>query len=101
VLCVVAGEDDKIKEFAQSLDDMQVANKLLVTSHAFHSDMMEPIVATFEQAVKIKLNTPNIPIVSTVTGLKLTDEEAVSPQYWSNHLRNTVKFAHAATTLLN
>jgi acyl transferase domain-containing protein len=34
-----------------------------------------------QQAVtKIKLNTPNIPIVSTVTGLKL-DEEAVSPQY--------------------
>jgi acyl transferase domain-containing protein len=67
---------------------MSVANKLLVTSHAFHSDMMEPIVATFEQAVtKIKLNTPNIPIVSTVTGLKLTDEEAVThniqppPQY--------------------
>jgi acyl transferase domain-containing protein len=54
------------------------ANKLLVTSHAFHSDMMEPIVATFEQAVtKIKLNTPNIPIVF-VTGLKLTDEEAVT-----------------------
>jgi acyl transferase domain-containing protein len=49
VLCVVAGEDDKIKEFAQSLDDMQVANKLLVTSHAFHSDMMEPIVATLSK----------------------------------------------------
>jgi amino acid adenylation domain-containing protein len=101
LLCVVAGEDVEIKQFAQSLDDLQVANKLLVTSHAFHSNMMEPIVATFEQAVaKIKLNTPNIPIVSTVTGLELTDEEAVNPRYWSDHLRNTVKFAHAATTLL-
>jgi acyl transferase domain-containing protein len=46
-VCVVAGEDDKIKEFAQSLTI--VANKLLVTSHAFHSDMMEPIVATLSK----------------------------------------------------
>jgi acyl transferase domain-containing protein len=39
---------------------------------------MEPIVATEQAVTKIKLNTPNIPIVSTVTGLKL-NEEAVSP----------------------
>jgi acyl transferase domain-containing protein len=46
----------------------------------------------FEQAVtKIKLNTPNIPIVSTVTGLKLTDEEAVT--HIGPTTRNTVKFA--------
>ena len=100
-LCVVAGEDDKVKEFAKSLDKLEVANKLLFTSHAFHSTMMDPVLERFEAEVrKIQLNKPNTPIVSTVTGTWLTDDEAIDPKYWSNHLRSTVRFANAATTLL-
>jgi amino acid adenylation domain-containing protein len=101
VLCVVAGEDEKIKEFSKSLDALEVANKLLLTSHAFHSNMMEPILGTFEAEVnKIQLNKPNLPIVSTVTGTWLKDDEAINQKYWTNHLRNTVRFANAADTLL-
>lgn len=101
VLCVVAGEDEKIKEFSKSLDALEVANKLLFTSHAFHSNMMDPILETFETEVKkIQLNKPNLPIVSTVTGTWLKDDEAINPKYWTNHLRNTVRFANAADTLL-
>ena len=101
VLCVVAGENEKIKEFSKSLDALEVANKLLFTSHAFHSTMMDPILGTFEAEVKkIQLNKPNVPIVSTVTGTWLKDEEAINPKYWSNHLRNTVRFASSADTLL-
>lgn len=101
LLCVVAGEDQKIKEFAQSLDALEIANNLLFTSHAFHSSMMDPVLETFEAELKkIHLNKPNIPIVSTVTGLWLKDEEAVNPQYWSDHLRSTVRFANAADLLL-
>ncbi|WP_317045035.1 polyketide synthase [Flavobacterium segetis] len=100
-LCVVAGEDLAIRNFAESLDHLEIANKLLATSHAFHSAMMNPILETFEAEVKkITLNKPNIPIISTVTGLKLTDGEASSSRYWSDHLRQTVKFAAAADTLL-
>jgi len=101
VLCVVAGEDEKINEFSKSLDALEVANKLLFTSHAFHSNMMDPILETFETEVKkIQLNKPNLPIVSTVTGTWLKDNEAIDPKYWTNHLRNTVRFANAADTLL-
>lgn len=101
VLCVVAGENDKIKEFSTSLDALEVANKPLFTSHAFHSNMMDPILETFETEVKkIQLNKPNLPIVSTVTGTWLKDEDAINPKYWTNHLRNTVRFAAAADTLL-
>lgn len=101
LLCVVAGEDDLIKEFAKSLDVLEIANKLLQTSHAFHSSMMDPVLDIFEAEVKkLTLNKPNISIVSTVTGLLLTDEDAVNPKYWSGHLRSTVRFANAADTLL-
>jgi amino acid adenylation domain-containing protein len=101
ILCVVAGEDEIVNKFAKSLDEMEIANKLLFTSHAFHSNMMDPILETFETEVKkIQLNKPNLPIVSTVTGTWLKDEEALNPNYWTNHLRNTVRFANAADTLL-
>lgn len=101
LLCVVAGEDYRIKEFSKSLDVLEIANKLLLTSHAFHSCMMDPVLDIFEEEVKkIKLNKPNIPIVSAVTGLLLTDEDAINPKYWSGHLRSTVRFANAADTLL-
>ncbi|WP_281337151.1 polyketide synthase [Flavobacterium eburneipallidum] len=101
VLCVVAGETEKTNEFAKTLDEKEIANKLLFTSHAFHSNMMDPILETFEsEAKKIQLNKPNLPIVSTVTGTWLKDEEAIDTKYWTNHLRNTVRFADAADTLL-
>ncbi len=101
VLCVVAGENEKVNEFAKSLDTLEIVNKLLFTSHAFHSKMMDPILETFEAEVnKIQLNKPNLPIVSTVTGTWLKDEEAINSKYWTNHLRNTVRFANAADTLL-
>ena len=102
VLCVVSGKDENIKEFSKSLDALEIANKLLFTSHAFHSAMMDPILETFEAEVKkIQINKPNLPIVSTVTGTWLKDDEAINPKYWTNHLRNTVRFANAADTLLN
>lgn len=101
ILCVVAGENEMVKEFAKSLDELQIANKLLFTSHAFHSNMMDPILGDFETEVKkIQLNKPNLPIVSTVTGTWLKVEEAIDPKYWTNHLRNTVLFADATNTLL-
>ncbi|NDP28087.1 MAG: amino acid adenylation domain-containing protein, partial [Flavobacterium sp.] len=101
ILCVVAGEDDKIKEFANSLEAMDIPNKLLHTSHAFHSTMMDPVLEAFEAEVKkVPLDKPKIPIVSTVTGLWLKDDEAINPKYWSTHLRSTVRFANAADILL-
>ena len=100
-IVVVSGEDDMVKEFSKSLDSKDIPNKLLFTSHAFHSKMMDPILDTFEKEVKkIHLNKPVLPIVSTVTGTWLLEEEAIDPKYWTNHLRNTVRFADAANTLL-
>ncbi|WP_264565378.1 polyketide synthase [Flavobacterium sp. N3904] len=100
-LCVVAGEDDTVAEFAKSLEAKEIVNKLLFTSHAFHSTMMDPVLEIFETEVrKIHLNKPTLPIVSTVTGTWLKDDEAINPTYWSTHLRSTVRFANAADTLL-
>ena len=99
-LCVVAGPDDEISVFAAELEKMDIPGRLLQTSHAFHSAMMDDIVAPFEEVVKsVKLYPPVKPIVSTVTGTWMTEAEATNPQYWANHLRKTVRFAAAVDTL--
>ena len=97
--CVVSGTKKNIANFNQKLDYLDIPNKLLVTSHAFHSSMMDPILDAFKNELeKIKLSIPRLPIISTVSGTWLTDIEATSPLYWVNHLKNTVRFADAMDT---
>jgi len=98
---VIAGPIKSTDDFSKRLAEANISNKLLATSHAFHSSMMDSIVAPFEEVVKaVKLNLPRIPIVSTVTGKWMTDADATNPNYWASHLRSTVRFADAVATLL-
>ncbi|EDP70119.1 non-ribosomal peptide synthetase [Flavobacteriales bacterium ALC-1] len=100
-LTVLSGPDIDIGNFSKVLNDKGLPNMLLLTSHAFHSTMMDPVLQAFEDEVKkIKLNVPRLPIVSTVTGKWLSDAEAKSSKYWTNHLREAVNFSGAMETVL-
>ncbi|QNK63172.1 amino acid adenylation domain-containing protein [Pedobacter sp. PAMC26386] len=101
-LCVVAGKDEDINTFQLQLDERLILHKKLLTSHAFHSAMMDPILKDFSEIVnQVKLNRPQKPIISTVTGQFLTDAQAQSPAYWTEHLRKTVRFSPAMDTILS
>jgi len=95
-LSVVSGPQETIAHLQVELEKEGVVCKLLVTSHAFHSPMMDTIIEPYRKVVEgVRLSTPRIPIVSTVTAQWMKDEEATSPEYWSQHLRSTVRFAQA------
>jgi glutamate-1-semialdehyde aminotransferase/acyl carrier protein len=99
-LCVVAGPEDAITKFTEDLSQKGIPARLLLTSHAFHSLMMDDIVEPFKQVVKsVTLNKPVKPIVSTVTGTWLSEAQATDPDYWAQHLRSTVRFAAALNTV--
>jgi amino acid adenylation domain-containing protein len=99
--CVVAGPSELVGVFAARLESEGVVVKPLHTSHAFHSQMMEPAVAPFRAHVAaIKFSPPKIPIISTVTGNWMSDVEAVDPTYWAQHLRASVRFSPAIRTAL-
>ncbi|WP_316839563.1 polyketide synthase [Pedobacter gandavensis] len=101
-LCVLAGTYEAIASFSDLLNEKEIANRLLHTSHAFHSYMMDPVLEPFtKELLKLKFNAPSLPIYSTVKGRKITDEEAIDPAYWANHLRSTVRFDEAAALLLS
>ena len=102
-LCVVSGVHAHIEDFINILkkQESEIPHRLLETSHAFHSTMMNPILETFKKEVeKVELKAPDTPIISTVSGTWLTDSEAMNPDYWTNHLRATVQFSDAIDTIL-
>ena len=44
-------------------------------------------------SLKISLSKPQIPYISNVTGKPINPKEVVTPRYWVQHLRQTVRFA--------
>jgi acyl transferase domain-containing protein/thioesterase domain-containing protein/acyl carrier protein len=100
-LCVVSGEIEAIDKLAQTLSEKGIPCRPLHTSHAFHSQMMAPIVEEFTRQVKqVQLSVPQIPFVSNVTGNWIKAEEATDPNYWARHLRQTVRFADGMQELI-
>ncbi|HSG39668.1 MAG TPA: type I polyketide synthase, partial [Thermoanaerobaculia bacterium] len=92
--CVVAGPHEAVEALRAELAARGVGARPLHTSHAFHSAMMEPILAPFVQRFAgIELHAPRIPYLSNVTGTWITEAEATDPGYWARHLREGVRFA--------
>jgi acyl transferase domain-containing protein/acyl carrier protein len=91
--CAVSGSVDAIAAFATELEEEGVPVKRLRTSHAFHSPMMEPIRAPFAELLAgVELASPTIPILSNLTAEWLTAAEATSPEYWTSHMCQPVRF---------
>jgi acyl transferase domain-containing protein/acyl carrier protein len=91
---VLAGSLEAIAKLEKQLEAKELNYRRLHTSHAFHSAMMEPMLPDFLTLLaKVKLQPPQIPYVSNVTGTWITKTEATDPQYWLKHIRQTVKFA--------
>ena len=99
-LVVVSGETGAVEALEMRLATDGVAFRRLVTSHAFHSRMMDPVLERLAAEVsRVRLSRPAVPIISTVTGRRLTDEEATSPDYWTRHFRVCVRFSDALVAL--
>ncbi|MCC5667071.1 SDR family NAD(P)-dependent oxidoreductase [Nostoc sp. CHAB 5784] len=100
-LSVVSGTEVEIAKLEQYLNTQNITYRRLQTSHAFHSPLMDEIIAPFIDALALmNLLTPQIPFISNVTGDWITSEQATNPDYWGTHLRQPVQFANGVTELL-
>lgn len=98
--CVVAGPADAIAGLQKQLAERGHDCLRLRTSHAFHSEMMQPVLAPFADRVRaVELHPPRLPFISNVTGTWITAAEATDPDYWARHLAGAVRFASGVQAL--
>jgi amino acid adenylation domain-containing protein len=100
-LCVVSGPQESVAKLRQQLENDDISCRMLETSHAFHSSMMEPCLEVYRGVLAdITLAAPQQPFISNLTGTWITTAQATDPEYWVQHLRGTVRFADGIRTLL-
>ncbi|SFS65519.1 type I polyketide synthase [Saccharopolyspora flava] len=84
---VLAGDEDAVMAVAG-----QWKSRNLLVSHAFHSALMDPMLDDFREAISgLSLRTPTTPIA--------VDGDVTSPEFWVQHVRNTVRFGETVRTL--
>ncbi|WP_061300689.1 type I polyketide synthase [Herbidospora cretacea] len=97
---VVSGDDDVVTGIAATVASWGRSAKRLTVSHAFHSPLMEPMLAEFGEVVRaVSFSAPTIPIISTVTGEVADADTLCSPEYWIDQVRRPVRFLDAVRRL--
>ncbi len=91
---VVSGEGEAIEQLQARWQDAGSKCTRLRVSHAFHSVLMEPMLAELEAVAReLEFSAPELPIISNVSGEPLSAREAGSAGYWARHVREAVRFA--------
>ncbi|MFC8528827.1 type I polyketide synthase [Nocardia sp. NPDC057227] len=93
---VVSGAEEAVLDLAEALREAGHRTKRLTVSHAFHSALMDPVLAEFERVVAgLTFRAADRAIVSDSTGAIIDPADLADPGYWVRHLRGTVRFADA------
>ncbi|MFJ8330555.1 type I polyketide synthase [Streptomyces sp. NPDC094437] len=99
---VVSGTADAVDEIAALAERARVEAAWLRTSHAFHSQLMDPALpGLYKCAAAFQPGhpDPSIPVISGLTGRALTGEEG--PDHWTAQARDAVRFDDALRTVVD
>ncbi|MFJ9953489.1 type I polyketide synthase [Kitasatospora sp. NPDC091207] len=97
---VVSGPAGVVEEFAADWTARGRKTHRLTVSHAFHSALMEPMLAEFASLIQgLSFAEPQLPIVSNLTGAVAGPGLLSTPDYWVRQVREAVRFADGVATL--
>ncbi len=98
---VVAGDHASVAALEAVLNTLDIENKKLQISHAFHSPLVDPMLAEFKRAFEgVSLSRPTIPVVSYVDGRAADAGEMATVDYWVGHIRRPVHYAATVEHIL-
>ena len=96
---VIAGAEADIAALGESFAQRGMRTRRLTVSHAFHSPLMQPMLAAWQRAAEsVTYRMPTIPLISHVTG-QVAGAEIATPEYWVRQVRGAVRFAQGIRTL--
>ncbi len=98
--CVVSGTATAIDDLQKKLVNKDIEVARIHIKVAAHSAQIDPIIPAFKAFLEtIDFKTPTIPIISNLNGDWAKADEIITPQYWINHLRKTVRFSDGLSTV--
>jgi acyl transferase domain-containing protein len=93
---VVSGAQEAVDAVCANFSETRRLN----VSHAFHSELMSPILDEFERlAAQLEMRPLAIPLISNVTGNVVPAGTKLDTAYWRRHLRQPVQFQRGIKTL--
>ncbi|HEX4393429.1 MAG TPA: beta-ketoacyl synthase N-terminal-like domain-containing protein, partial [Mycobacterium sp.] len=96
----LSGPGEDLEQVVAKFSEDGVRCTWLETSHAFHSELLEPVLGEFESfASQFEFAVPTLPLVCNRTGAILTTETPLDAQYWRRHSRQPVQFAESVRTV--
>ncbi|MGV0850694.1 type I polyketide synthase [Mycolicibacterium phlei] len=97
---VLSGPGADLEQIVAKLTDAGTRCTWLETSHAFHSELLEPALDEFEEFAKgFEFAVPTLPLVCNRTGAVLAADTPLDAQYWRKHSRQPVQFAESVKTV--
>ncbi|WP_398911753.1 type I polyketide synthase [Streptomyces sp. CEV 2-1] len=97
---VVSGVESAVADLVGKFAGEGRRTSVLRVSHAFHSPLMEPMLAEFGAVVAgLSFGAASIPVVSGVSGDLA--EGWGSAEYWVRHVREAVRFADAVSFVVS
>jgi acyl transferase domain-containing protein/acyl carrier protein len=97
---VLSGPGEDLEQIVARFEDEGIRCTWLETSHAFHSELLDPVLDEFETyAAGLHFAVPTLPLVCNRTGAVLTAQTPLDAQYWRRHSRQPVQFAESVRTV--
>lgn len=97
---VLSGPGEDLERVVTRFEEEAIRCTWLETSHAFHSELLDPVLDEFESyAAQFQFAVPTLPLVCNRTGAVLTAQTPIDAQYWRRHSRQPVQFAESVRTV--
>lgn len=99
-LQIVSGAVNSIKSLQEILSEQSIRHQRLSVNQAFHSALMDEILEKFQESISnLSYQKSSIPIVSSLCGTLIDNNQIMSAPYWKQQLRNTTQFEKAVKSL--